>query len=59
MFAAQGGSLSTVKLLLDKGTDAQRMLDGRTALNFATDNSHKEIAQLLREQRPPKRFLFF
>jgi len=48
MLAAANGHAETVKLLLDRGADLKvRDNEGKTALVWAREKSHPEIAQLI------------
>jgi ankyrin repeat protein len=51
MMAARGGHVGTVQLLLDKGADATLKNErGMTAIDFAEDNNHRDIAEGLRDR---------
>jgi len=51
MLAAERGSLSTVNLLLDHGAKTNVKGKGKyTALDYAIQNNHREIADLLTHQ---------
>ena len=50
MFAAAEGHADIVAMLLASGADpGLRDVDGESALKFASDNSHSEVVELLRE----------
>jgi uncharacterized protein len=50
MFAAAEGQLEVVQTLLDHGADATLSdVDGDTALDFASQNSHSDVARRLSE----------
>ena len=48
MFAAAEGNIAVVRVLLEHGADAEAVdVDGDTALSFARQKGHKEVAALL------------
>lgn len=50
MFAAAEGNTKVVQTLLKHGADAgKKDVDGDTALNFARNNGHKEVVQILQD----------
>jgi ankyrin repeat protein len=52
MWAATKGNPEIVKLLLAKGADITKTSkEGKTALNYAMANGHKEITTILTEKQ--------
>ncbi|HZI27361.1 MAG TPA: ankyrin repeat domain-containing protein [Gemmatimonadaceae bacterium] len=52
MFAADAGHIDTVKELLQRGADVDRVdTGGRTALDFARERGHEDIVALLQSSR--------
>jgi ankyrin repeat protein len=52
MFAADAGHIDTVKELLQRGADVDRVdTGGRTALGFARERGHEDIVALLQSSR--------
>ena len=49
--AAQQGRLASVRLLIEAGADDTLTADGKTALRWAEQNGHTEVAALLRAPR--------
>jgi len=50
MFAAAEGNTKVVQTLLKHGADASKKdVDGDTALNFARDNGHNDVVQILQD----------
>ena len=53
MFAAAEGQTRVVEILLKHGADASLLdADGETALDFAQNNGHTEVARLLKTKHP-------
>src|SRR6266568_4300261 len=51
--AAASGSLEITRLLLAHGADPQAcMADGKTAITYAVEKGHNEVAALLKEHEP-------
>ena len=49
MFAAAEGHTDIVRMLLDRGADPRLMdMDGESALTFAQNNGHEDVAAILR-----------
>ena len=48
MAAAEGGWTEIVPILLEAGADVNASVEGKTALDFAIENRHADVVDLLR-----------
>ncbi len=48
MAAAEGGWIEIVHILLEAGADTNASVEGKTALDFAMENKHADVVDLLR-----------